>query len=206
MFKKLMMAICVISICAGGGVESFAQRRNKKEKEAVKKEAPAKDTTAAPKKPAKKGPVAIDKFIKADAKVMKGLTTVYKQEGKFYINIPDSLLGRDIRVVSRVSKSAEGIRGSFSGYAGDIINSAMLHFEKGENNKIYLKSRMYRERSNEVMPENVANSNYPAIVAAFDIKAFSADKKDNIIDVTDFLMSDSEYLFFSKRDKRVQAC
>lgn len=202
MFKKLMMAICVVSICAGGGVESFAQRRNKKEKDAVKKEAPAKDTTAAPKKPAKKGPVAIDKFIKADAKVMKGLTTVYKQEGKFYINIPDSLLGRDIRVVSRVSKSAEGIRGSFSGYAGDIINSAMLHFEKGENNKIYLKSRMYRERSNEVMPENVANSNYPAIVAAFDIKAFSADKKDNIIDVTDFLMSDSEYLFFSKRDKK----
>ena len=201
MFKKLMIAICVISICAGGGENIFAQKKKNK-KEAVKTEAAAKDTSAAAKKPAKKGPVALDKFVKPNAKVMKGLTTVYKQEGKFYINIPDSLLGRDIRVVSRVSKSAEGIRGSFSGYAGDIINSAMLHFEKGENNKIYLKSRMYRERSSEVMPENVANSNYPAIVAAFDIKAQSADKKDNVIDVTDFLMSDSEYIFFTKRDKK----
>lgn len=201
MFKKLMIAICVVSICAGGGENIFAQKKKNK-KEAVKTEAAAKDTSAAAKKPAKKGPVALDKFVKPNAKVMKGLTTVYKQEGKFYINIPDSLLGRDIRVVSRVSKSAEGIRGSFSGYAGDIINSAMLHFEKGENNKIYLKSRMYRERSSEVMPENVANSNYPAIVAAFDIKAQSADKKDNVIDVTDFLMSDSEYIFFTKRDKK----
>lgn len=202
MLKKLMIAICAIAICAGSGQECFAQKKNKKAKEAAKTEAAAKDTTASSKKPAKKGPAAMEKFIKADAKVMKGLTSVYKQDNKFYICVNDSLFGRDIRVVSRVSRSAEGIRGSFSGYAGDIINSAMLHFEKGENNKIYLKSRMYRERSSEVMPENVANSNYPAIVAAFDIKAISADKKDNIIDVTDFLMSDSEYIFFTKRDKK----
>lgn len=192
MLKKLMIAICVVSICAGAGVESFAQKKN----------TPAKDSTETPKKQAKKGPEAMADFIKEDAKVQKGLTSVYKQDGKYYICVNDTLFGRDIRVVSRVSKSAEGIRGSFSGYAGDIINSAMLHFEKGENDKIYLKSRMYRERSSEVMPENVANSNFPAIVAAFDIKAQSEDKKDNIIDVTEFLMSDSEYIFFSKRTKK----
>ena len=134
MFKKLMIAICVVSICAGGGENIFAQKKKNK-KESVKTEAVAKDTSAAAKKPAKKGPVALDKFVKPNAKVMKGLTTVYKQEGKFYINIPDSLLGRDIRVVSRVSKSAEGIRGSFSGYAGDIINSAMLILRRERTTK-----------------------------------------------------------------------
>ena len=54
MLKKLMIAICAIAICAGSGQECFAQKKNKKAKEAAKTEAAAKDTTAAPKKPAKK--------------------------------------------------------------------------------------------------------------------------------------------------------
>ena len=87
-----------------------------------------KDTSDVKKK---KGPELISKFIKPDAEIVKGLTTLYAQEGKYYININDSLIGRDIRMVSRISKAAEGVRSNFSGYAGDIINSAMFRFEKG---------------------------------------------------------------------------
>lgn len=201
MFKKLLVAFCAVALCSSVCVEGYAQRKSKSKKGA-KTEVVAKDTTAASKKNVKKGPVALESFIKKDTQVKNGLTSSFKQDDKFYISINDSILGRDIRAVSRVVKSAEGIRGSFSGYAGDIINSDMFHFEKGENNKIFLKKRIYRERSSEIMPENVANSNYPAIVAVFDIKAQSADKSVSVIDVTDFLMSDSEYLFFTKRSKK----
>ena len=152
-------------------------------------------------KTTKKTIPTLAKFVKPSAKISRGMTTVYEQDGRYFITIPDTLLGRDIRMVSRVSKSAEGLRGSFSGYAGDILNSALLRFEKGPNDKIFLRNVLLRERSDSIMPQNVENSNFPAIVASFDIKAQSSDKKESVIDVTDFLLSDPEYIFFNKRGK-----
>ena len=156
------------------------------------------------KPPATKGPALIEKFIKADVKPMKGMTTVYKQDGKYFININDTLFNRDIIMVTRISRSAEGIRSSFDGYAGDQLNSGMFRFERGPDNKIFLRKILNRERSKDstqAMFEAVSRSNLAAIVATFEIKAQSADKSDNLIDVTDFFSSDSETLFFRKATK-----
>ncbi|MFA5849889.1 MAG: zinc-dependent metalloprotease [Bacteroidales bacterium] len=160
-----------------------------------------RDTT---KKVAKEGPQSLEMFIKKDAKIMKGMTSVCIQDGKFYININDSLLNRDILLVTRISKAAAGIRSSFAGYAGDQINSGTYRFEKGINNKIFLTRSISGERSSDTtqaMYSSVQNSNLPSIVASFDIKAQSADKRDNYIDVTDFFNSDAESLFFRKSSK-----
>ncbi len=156
------------------------------------------------KKPEAKGLATIEKFIKPDVKPMKGLTTVYKQDGKFFINVNDSLFGREIIMVTRISKAAEGIRSSFDGYAGDQLNSGVFRFERGPDNKIFLRKTYNRERSKDstqAMYEAVLRSNLAAIAATFEIKAQSADKKDNLIDVTDFFGTDSESLFFRKASK-----
>ncbi len=166
-----------------------------------KEELQQQDTT---KKSPEKGPVSIEKFFKSDVKPMIGLTSVYKQNGRFFININDTLLGRDIMMVTRISKAAAGIRSSFDGYAGDQLNSAMFRFEKGPDNKMFLRRVLNRERSKDstqAMFEAVKRSNLDAISASFEIKAQSADKRDNIIDVTDLFNSDSETLFFRKSSK-----
>lgn len=199
MFKNLILTICIAGLCIIGSTNAHGQKTKREKISNQKNEQVAKDTVKSA--PVPKGITSIAKFLKPSAKIMRGFTPVYKQDGKFYIAINDSIIGRDIRVVTRISKSAEGIRGSFSGYAGDIINAAMFRFEKGPDNKIFLKNLLYRERSSEIMPDNVENSNFPAIVASFDTKAQSSDKKENIIDVTDFLLSDTEYLFFPKSGK-----
>lgn len=202
MLNKLFTTICITALCITAATGGYAQKQKKGKAADQKTEVSAtiKDSTkqaaAAP-----KGIPTLAKFVKPSARIMRGFTTVYKQDNKFYITINDSIIGRDIRVVTRISKSAEGIRSSFSGYAGDIINSAMFRFEKGPNDKIFLKSILFEERSNEKMPQNVENSNFPAIAASFDIKAQSSDKTESIIDVTDFLLSDTEYLFFDKSGK-----
>lgn len=198
MLKKLFLTTCIAAACLTCGTAGYAQKNKAKGKAAAAATAPAKDTA---KTAVAKGIPTLAKFLKPSVKIMRGLTTVYQQDERFFITIPDTLLGRDIRMVSRVSKSAEGLRGSFSGYAGDILNDAMFRFEKGPNHKIYLKNLLFKERSGEIMPENVENSNFPAIVAAFEIKAQSADKTESVIDVTDFLLSDNEYLFFDKQGK-----
>lgn len=156
------------------------------------------------KKSEPKGPALIDKFIKGDNKPMVGLTPVYKQDGRFYISINDSLFGRDIIMVTRISKSAEGIRSSFDGYAGDEINSALFQFDRGPENKIFLRKISGKDRSKDstqAMYEAVKRSNVAAIVTTFDIKAESSDRSDHLIDVTDFFGSDSETLFFKKGTK-----
>jgi hypothetical protein len=165
--------------------------------------APAKDTT---KKAPEKGPVAIEKFFKADVKPMPGLTPVYVQDNRYYLEIGEDLLNRDILMVSRISKAAAGVRASFAGYAGDEINETMLRFEKGPNNKIFLREISVKERSadsTKSMFRALERSSMQSIVATFDVKALSADKKKCIIDVTDMFNGDSETFFFSKRDKTV---
>lgn len=200
MKKLFLLNVMALAIICLQPTQSFAQKQKGQKKGAKTEQSTTqKDSTANISSTKKLS--TIEKFIKPSAIKMEGMTPIYKQDGKFYLKINDSLLGRDIRMVSRVYKSAEGVRGSFAGYAGDQINEGLFRFEKGPNDKIFIKNVDYRERSKEIMPENVENSNFPAIVAAFDIKAQSTDKKESIIELSDFLLSDSEYIFFTKRDK-----
>ena len=199
MFKKSLLLLLAVCVGLGSADNLSAQKKGKKNMPAPTAQI-TKDSTAK-KAPAPKGPASLAKFIKPSAKIMRGMTTVYHQDNKYYININDTLLGRDIRMVSRISKGAEGIRTDFTGYAGDDINAATYRFEKGPNNKIFMRILTFKERSNEILPENVEASNTTAIAFSFDIKAQSSDKKDNLIDITDLLLSDTEYIFFKKRDQ-----
>jgi hypothetical protein len=199
--KALALSLLIPAFMFGSS-DVFSQKHRGEKKDAAQTMAvPAKDTT---KKAPEKGPVAIEKFFKGEVKPMKGLTPVYQQEGKYFLAVHDSLIGRDILMVTRISKSAAGVRFQFDGYAGDQINASMFRFEKGPNNKIFLREVSVRERSadsTKAMFKAVMRSNLNAIVASFDVKALSADKKTAVVDVTDLFNSDSEIFFFRKYNK-----
>jgi len=199
-FRKLIVLVITLFLISSVTV-SVAQPNRTRVAPPQENPKESQDTV---KKAPEKGIASIEKFIKPGTTAMKGLTTVYSQEGRYFININDSLFGRDIIMVTRISKAAAGIRSDFDGYAGDQVNSGMFRFEKGPNNKIYLRKTLNRERSKDstqAMFAALERSNLAAIAASFDIKAQSQDKKDNLIDVTDLFNSDSESLFFRKRSK-----
>jgi hypothetical protein len=158
--------------------------------------------------PQNTGPRPYTEIITAKAKTDKGLFSTHKVEDKYYFEIPDSLLGREILVVNRISKAPAGPRAGFLGYAGDIIGKNEVTFEKGPNNKIFLRSLSFEEagRDSAGMYNAVRNSNLQPIVAAFDIRAFSRDsitnQKGSVIEVTDYLMGDNDILFFAPNTKR----
>ena len=152
----LVSALCIAAVMCLSVSQASAQRRNRDaKKDAPTAQTPPKDGQTPGQPPKKKGPESLEKFVKKDAKVMKGFTTVYNQEDKWYITINDSIIGRDIELVSRIGKSAEGGRRGFNGYAGDIVGEAMVRFSKGPGNKIFLHQVMLRERATGSMAENV---------------------------------------------------
>ncbi len=182
------------------------EKKEKQDKKTKKGKKGKKDASVAPaveNKAEKKGPEALDKFIKKEAQVKDGLVKVIKQDDKYYFAVPDSLLGKEILVVSRLTRAAAGIRGVFSGYAGDQVNQTVVFFEKGPGDKIFIREMDYSEMADEDsgIYDNLKRSSLQAIIGSFDIKAQSAGKDTSVIDVTDFFNSDNPRLYFGQWDK-----
>lgn len=148
-----------------------------------------------------KKPKPYKEIITSKAKTDKGLFTVHQIDQRYFWEIPNSLLGKDILVVNRIAKGATDIRpGGMLGYAGDQIGEVVIQFEKGPDYKLFIKTISYNERSNDSsengMYRTVRNSNLNPIYASFDIKAFAADSAGSVVEVTDFLSSDNGLLYF----------
>jgi hypothetical protein len=194
----------ILALCLAVTVDSQAFCLFKKKKP-VKKELAV---TAKTEKPAVKGPKAYSEVITKKAKSTKGFFTVHKVENSYFFEIPDSMLGRDLLVVNRISKSAANSRKGFFGYAGDQIGDNVIRFDKGPNDKIFLKSVSYSERSKDSLGLylSVLNSNIQPIMASFDVKAYKRDsvakKQNSVIDVTDFVNGDNTILFFDEWVKK----
>jgi Met-zincin/Domain of unknown function (DUF5117)/Domain of unknown function (DUF5118) len=148
------------------------------------------------------GPKAYKEVITAKAVTTKGLFWVHKVEDRYFIEVPDTLLLRDMLVVNRISKAPAGLRagGSFFGYAGDQIGQNVIRFEKGPNNKVFLRTISYAEYakdSTSPMFTTVSNSNVQPIAQSFDVKAFGKDSASVVLDITDFISGDNDVLHFS---------
>src|SRR6185503_5373371 len=89
--------------------------------------------------PSRPGPKPYKDVITDKAITKKGLFWVHKIEDKWFFEFGDSLLGRDLLVVNRISKAPIDTRSGFAGFAGDEINENVVRFEKGPNNKIFLR-------------------------------------------------------------------
>lgn len=154
----------------------------------------------------KPGPKPYKEVVTSKAKTTNGLFKVHKVEERYLFEIADSILGRDILVMTRVSKSGTDLRkpGSMSGYAGDDVNSNVISFEKGPNNKIFLLNKSFSEfskDSTQPMYQAVMRSNMQPITASFDVKSAASDSNGVVIDLTDYISGDNDILHFDGRNK-----
>lgn len=168
--------------------------------------APAQPVPVTPKAPAspKPGPKPYNEVITKNAGTDSGLFLIHKLDDKYYLEIPDSLINRDILVVNRIAKAAAGMRNFFFGYAGDMIGSNVIRFENGPNHKLFLKKVSFDEiskDSTQSMFRAVNNSNLLPIVASFDIQSLATDSTGTVIDFTSYVSGDNDVLFFSTNAK-----
>ena len=148
----------------------------------------------------KKGPKPYSKVITDKAVSKQGLFTVHKVDDKWYFEIPDSILNREMMVTTRYSKTA----GGGGVYAGEMDNEQTIRWEKGPDNKIFLRSVTtisVADSTNDIY-KAVTNSNLDPISEAFDIKAFGKDSGSVVIDVTDFFKGDNQPVSVSPFSKK----
>jgi Met-zincin/Domain of unknown function (DUF5117)/Domain of unknown function (DUF5118) len=152
----------------------------------------AKKAAAKPKpKPPKKGAIKpYAKVITKDAKTDKGLFAVHQIDDKFFYEIPDSLFGREMLMVTRIAKTANGI-----GFGGGKQNTQVLRWQK-KGKKVVLRVVSYNVVAADSLPihEAVVNSNFEPVLYTFPIKAFSKDSLNTVIDITDLFNKDVKAL------------
>ncbi|MDR0507031.1 MAG: zinc-dependent metalloprotease [Dysgonamonadaceae bacterium] len=136
--------------------------------------------------------------------------TVHKVKDKYFFELPDSIFDREILIVNRISKAPVSHYKGLTGYGGDYVGENVITFEKGINNKIYLRTVSYNEQSSDTlgMYMSVKNSNIQPIIATFPIQTFYDDTvakvKYPVIEVTAFINSDNSIFTFSQRSKQMR--
>ncbi|HEY0612002.1 MAG TPA: DUF5117 domain-containing protein, partial [Chitinophaga sp.] len=147
-------------------------------------------------------PKPYKEIIPATAITGKSFFKVHKVEEKYFLEIPDSLLERDILVVGRISKSPADFRfpGGMFSFPGDQIGESVIRFQKVPGNRLFLKKVTFKERSADSsangLYRSVANSNMQPVQAAFPIKALNDSAAGSVIEVTDYINGDNSVLFF----------
>lgn len=140
------------------------------------------------------------KVVTKDAKTDKGLFNVHYLENKYLFEIPDSLLGREMLMVTRIAKTASGI-----GFGGGKQNEQVLKWER-KGDKIHLRVASYSVVATDSLPvhEAVVNSNFEPVLFSFDIKATKKDSLGNslVIDATDLFSKDVKAIGFQDRRRK----
>jgi len=141
-----------------------------------------------------------DDIIGKDAKSDEGLFNIHEVKDKFYYEIPDTLLGKEMLMVTRVAKTANGL-----GFGGGKQNTQVVRWVKKRNN-IILRIVSYENVAADSLPihEAVNNSNFEPIIASFAIEAKGKDslKPSSLIEVTKLFTNDVKTLGISNRYKK----
>ena len=161
----------------------FAQSKKEKEKMAQ----------AASTLPEKKPETTIKEYgkvITKDAKSDDGLFTVHKVDKKYFFEIPNKLLDKDMLLVSRLSKLPSDLGGGYVN-AGSETNEQLVVWQRFQD-KVLLKVKSYSAVADPSLPISlsVKNNNYEPVLFAFDVVAFSSNSENTVIDVTKFYSTD----------------
>jgi hypothetical protein len=149
------------------------------------------------KKDAKKEKTYSD-IITDKAVTDNGLFDVHKIDDKYYYEINDSLLGRDMLMVTRIVKMATELP-----LSRHKMSEQVLKWEKFDNN-VLLKQASYSKFANDSLPISIAvsNSNFEPIIASFKISVKNKDKNSYVIDVTSLYKNDVKMFGFPQSTRK----
>ncbi|MNK48159.1 hypothetical protein D3C87_669850 [compost metagenome] len=187
MIKKIVSALLI----TGGILISpslFAQEKKDEKKEDKKDAAKAKADSikAAPKQ-------GYATLLKNPKKTAKGFVNIYQVKEKLYLEIPVSLLEKDMLLASTISETSDNLNGVVGSKPQMPIQ---VRFKKVDSTLLLTKIV-----KDAIAPESDLNlisalnkNSAGAIMEKFPVKAFNPKDSAMVIDVTDFFLNDNKAL------------
>jgi len=128
-------------------------------------------------------------IITEEAKSDTGLFTIHKMGPKYYFEMPNDLLDKELLVVSRISGHVKNL--NFGGAGMKSRPQQVVRWQKHDEN-ILLRSVSYNSVASHEDPiyKSLKNNNFEPIIMSFPIAALNADSTGVIFDVTELFTTD----------------
>ena len=190
MTKKVLSQLLLVAFVFAFSLDAEAQKKKKRSKKDDKKAVAVKPK---PKPKPKKGAIQpYGKVVTKDMKTDDGLFKVHSKDNAYLFEIPDSLLEREMLMVTRIAKTASGI-----GFGGGKTNTQVLRWQR-KDKQVLLRIVSHQVVADTILPvhEAVVNSNFEPVLYSFPIKAYNKDTTGVVIDATKLLTEDIKQLGF----------
>ena len=190
MLNKLLTKIFIVFFLLGITSTVDAQtgrikKRKKKKTTEIQKPKPKP-------KPKKGAILPYGKVVTKEMKTDEGLFKVHSADDTYLFEVPDTLINREMLMVTRIAKTANGI-----GFGGGKTNTQVLRWQR-KGKKILLRVVSHNVVADTILPvhEAVVNSNFEPVLFSFPIKAFNKDTTAVVIDATSLFSTDVKPLGF----------
>jgi hypothetical protein len=141
----------------------------------------------------KTGTPDIVTFLKHPSYSTKGFVNVYIENGKYYMEVPEQVLERDVLVTITILKGAarkERTRDMRFGYGGDSVFDMMIRLKKrGKNIDITQPQYSYLNDSSSIYNSFFAQSVDPILES---LPIVASSKSSSLVDITSMMMSDND--------------
>jgi hypothetical protein len=124
-FKVLALA-GIVALGVAGSNSVYAQKKSKTTKGAT----PAASSATPAAAPKKEGIKPFSEVITAKARTTNGLFKTHKVDDKWYFEIPDSMINREMLVVTRLAKVPAGVKVGNQQYGGEELNEQVWKWER----------------------------------------------------------------------------
>lgn len=124
--------------------------------------------------------------VKSEGICDEGFFNVWNYQGRYWFEIPDSLLGRDMLLVTRRARTSMDM-----GFRSESIDERIFVWERRGEDKIELRARSFRKiaADGSELSEAVKDCMLPTIIATFDVTGKS-DGGNAMVEVSDLFRKD----------------
>jgi hypothetical protein len=150
--------------------------------------AAGQDTAGRAGGPGAANPRPYNRVITSEARTRRGMFITHQVGDKLYFEIPAKELDKDMLIVGRYARAAAANPnlpgGQFGEYGGDEFAEETLRWDR-QGNKVILRSPSFAITADTGLSvyRAVQASNYPPIVAVFNVEAYGRDSAA-VVDVT----------------------
>lgn len=195
MQKSLMIIVLVLWALQGAEVQAsgtslpeFGKKSLVVREDTVKKDTVKKET-------------AYEKLLKDGGSECEGMFTVRHIKDDWYFEVPDSMLGRLLLVVTRFKAVPQG----FKMLSGEEVNRSVVYWEQHNDKTLFLREYVQSQfgRPGDKIAEALKQSTVDPVIGKFDVIGRNPETQAQLINVSKFLLGDNKTCGFTSSDRSI---